>query len=718
MVQKFVEQGVNVNVTHSKFWGKTPLFMAVYSRNEKVVELLLKHGANPNALGSTCLNKAIIYEDVKIVEIILKYGANLNILDENGRAPLHEASQDRSAEILEMLLKEGANPNIFDKSGKTPLHYLFSIYPTPFTPKYINKVKILLENGADANIFWKNSRFYLGNWHFNFDSTFVEILLLFLKHGATLDKSAEYYLSYIIGWTENEKYLELIELLLQKGANPNTSDFAGNPLLHRVILSRSKEAIEVFLKYGADPNIIDRNGKTPLIRAIASRDYQTASLLLIKGAEPNRPSVHGEIPLQTAIYFHNLECVELLLKNGADPKIQRSDGKSPLLIALEDYNFEIIEVLLKYNVDLNISYQDRKTILENSVMRNHPEIFKRILEVPYPSSTRSDNVSLLLLVVRYRRSIMLKSLLECGFDASVIDDDRKTALHYAAYEGNEKMIEVLIKCCNPNLLDIDGNAPLHLAVDQGHIGVIEALLKNGVDPDVLDGNGRTCLHTICENGLYYKSNRLITWNSRPSIGRSVMKLIHLFVKYNCNVNVKDKKGNTPLFTIFSTYDIVEYNMEMREYQRDAMQILLKHANISEVNLNRQSILHLVVDSCLRVPLSDASENVKDEIGIEMVEILLKSGTNVDAEDIWGQSPLFIAVTHLNYDVVKLLLEYGASVSNICFNKEDFKDVKKLLPRAEISLYFLEIMDILEKEGYKNNLREFEIVKYLFLPTSN
>ncbi|KAL7287521.1 hypothetical protein TKK_0018352 [Trichogramma kaykai] len=601
MVQKFVEQGVNVNVTHSKFWGKTPLFMVVYSRNEKVVELLLKHGANPNALGSTCLNRAIIYEDVKIVEILLKYGAYPNILDENGRAPLHEASQDRSAEILEMLLKEGANPNIFDKSGKTPLHYLFSIYPTPYTPKFINKVKILLENGADANIFWKNRRFYLGNWHFNFYSTFVEILLLFLKHGATLDKRAEYYRSYIIDWTENEKYVELIELLPQKG--------------------HSKEAIEVFLNYGADPNIIDRNDKTPLIRAIASSDYQTASLLLIKGAEPNRPSVHGETPLQTAIYFHNLECVELLLKNGADPKIQRSDGKSPLLIALEDYNFEIIEVLLKYNVDLNISYQDRKTILENSVI-----------------------------LVRYRRSIMLKSLLECGFDPSVIDDDRKTALHYAVYQSDEEMIEVLVKYCNPNILDIDGYAPLHLAVDQEHIGVIEVLLKSGVDPDVLDGN--------------------------------------------------------------------EYDMEMREYQRDVMQILLKHANISEVNLNRQSILHLVIDSCLRVPLSDASVDVKDEIGIEMVEILLKSGANVDAEDIWGQSPLFIAVTHLNYDVVKLLLEYRASVSNICFNKEDFKDVKKLLPRTEISLYFLEIMDILEKEGYKNNLREFEIVKYLFLPTSN
>uniref|UniRef100_A0ABD2VRC0 Uncharacterized protein n=1 Tax=Trichogramma kaykai TaxID=54128 RepID=A0ABD2VRC0_9HYME len=167
-----------------------------------------------------------------------------------------------------------------------------------------------------------------------------------------------------------------------------------------------------------------------------------------------------------------------------------------------------------------------------------------------------------------------------------------------------------------------------------------------------------------------------------------------------------------MFTLFSSYDVIQYNTEIRGYQRDAIQILLKNANISEVNLNRQSILHLVIDSCLRVPLSDASVDVKDEIGIEMVEILLKSGANVDAEDIWGQSPLFIAVTHLNYDVVKLLLKYGASVSNICLNKEDFKDVKKLLPRAEISLYFLEIMDILEKEGYKNNLHNVEMVRYL------
>ncbi|KAL7287520.1 hypothetical protein TKK_0018351 [Trichogramma kaykai] len=673
MVQKFIEQGVDVNIAHAKFWAKYPLFLAICSKNEKVVEMLLKHGANPNAsdnLGSTCLNRAIIQGDVKIVEILLKNKADPNILDKNGRASLHEASQGRSAEIFEMLLKERANPNIFDESGKTPLHYLLS--HDSFTLEVLKRVEILLENGADANIFCKNRMSSLENWHFNFDSTLVEILILLFKHGATLFKSEEYYLSYIIDWTENEKCLELLELFLQKGANPNARDLMiGDTLLNRAISRYRYGPIRVLLDYGADPNIVDINGKTPLFRAVENGNFQLVRLLTVKGADPNKFNGICETPLHKAIVLEHLECVALLLLYGADQNVQRYDGKSSLEIALDNYNVEIIVVLLEF--------------LLESIVDNRSETFKIILKKVIDSNlTCSRNKLLLHFVVRRQKDKIMRTLLECGVDPNAIDDDGKTALHYAVYQSDEEMIEVLVKYCNPNILDIDGYAPLHLAVDQGHIGVIEALLKNGVDPDVLDGNAEL----------------------------DILELIQLFVNYNCNVREKDKKGNTPLFTLFSSYDVIQYNTEIRGYQRDAIQILLKNANISEVNLNRQSILHLVIDSCLRVPLSDASVDVKDEIGIEMVEILLKSGANVDAEDIWGQSPLFIAVTHLNYDVVKLLLKYGASVSNICLNKEDFKDVKKLLPRAEISLYFLEIMDILEKEGYKNNLHNVEMVRYL------
>jgi hypothetical protein len=72
---------------------RTPLDAAVANYKAGAVEVLLKHGANPNAqddLGETALHWAALFHlaDEKVFRLLLEHKANPNVRDNNGNTPL------------------------------------------------------------------------------------------------------------------------------------------------------------------------------------------------------------------------------------------------------------------------------------------------------------------------------------------------------------------------------------------------------------------------------------------------------------------------------------------------------------------------------------------------------------------------------------------------------------------------------------------------------
>lgn len=108
-VEKALELGVDVNeIPHGYF--DPALSIAVYNntKNLKLIELLLKNGANPNEkddTGYTPLMNASINGDKDIVELLLKYGANVNILYDDKHTALYFASENGDNDIVELLKK-------------------------------------------------------------------------------------------------------------------------------------------------------------------------------------------------------------------------------------------------------------------------------------------------------------------------------------------------------------------------------------------------------------------------------------------------------------------------------------------------------------------------------------------------------------------------------------------------------------------------------------
>jgi len=98
--------------------------LAAYTKNDKIVKLLLNKGADPNRAdieGISPLYWAAYTKNDKILKLLLAKGADPNIEDNEGKTPLYWAIYTGNSEATKILLQHGADLNKPDKIGDTPL---------------------------------------------------------------------------------------------------------------------------------------------------------------------------------------------------------------------------------------------------------------------------------------------------------------------------------------------------------------------------------------------------------------------------------------------------------------------------------------------------------------------------------------------------------------------------------------------------------------------
>lgn len=145
----------------------TPLEIAARNDRKNVVELLLRHGADPNqsipsdstalaeaasvgafdvvttlfdhgaivdgrdAKGTTALMSASVSGNLDMVAILIGRGADVNARDLLGMTSLHDAAMLGKTDAVSKLLKFGADPNLKDDRGWTPLDFASDMSDDP-----------------------------------------------------------------------------------------------------------------------------------------------------------------------------------------------------------------------------------------------------------------------------------------------------------------------------------------------------------------------------------------------------------------------------------------------------------------------------------------------------------------------------------------------------------------------------------------------------------
>ena len=153
-VTELLKYGANPNHHISNIVSETLLHSACRQGNITMLKILLEHGANINSLDNdnqTPLHTAILEVSDHcelIVKELLKNGADVNHKDNENKTAIHHAASEEaiSEDLLQDMLNLCTNPNIksFDE-GKTPLHMASD-------EGFDSNVKNLLKYGADPNI--------------------------------------------------------------------------------------------------------------------------------------------------------------------------------------------------------------------------------------------------------------------------------------------------------------------------------------------------------------------------------------------------------------------------------------------------------------------------------------------------------------------------------------------------------------------------------------
>lgn len=200
----------------------------------------------------------------------------------NGRpgasTPLHAAAKtgDRDA-VARLLAASPGDVDAPDPRGLTPLHHASSVS--------LDVVKLLLVAGANPNARSVNGTtpLYVAA---RFGQTAIASQLL--SAGALVDGRGEG--GAALNAAAYRSPVELVELLLAKGADVRVVDDTGGTALHAAAVWNAEGAARALLAAGASVNAVDKEGNTPLhattsfASTTSTGSVAVARLLLAAGA--------------------------------------------------------------------------------------------------------------------------------------------------------------------------------------------------------------------------------------------------------------------------------------------------------------------------------------------------------------------------------------------------------------------------------------------------
>ncbi|XP_014221961.2 ankyrin-1-like [Trichogramma pretiosum] len=241
-------------------------------------------------------------------------------------------------------------------------------------------------------------------------------------------------------------------------------------------------------------------------------------------------------------------------------------------------------------------------------------------------------------------SQLAPELLRRGADPTWLDADGSTALHTICRDARVELLQSFFevvdyhgKPVQINVRDSLGNTPLHLAVESGNVTTFELLLTRGADVNLVNEEGSTPLHLICQRLDSYRFVEVL-FKIANDIGKPVW------------VDVPDKEGNTAL------------HLAIRHRSTRTSEILLVNgANPNLADKDGYTALHLIT----KIRCYQAMK--------QFFQIVDKTQEKlqIDARDNKGWTPLQMSVCSGSRRKFQMLLRRGADPNAINHNGQTF-----------------------------------------------
>lgn len=332
----------------------------------------------------------------KLAELFLDQNAPLEIKDSNGKTPLDLAAMNGHAGIVRLLLEKGADRFSRARFGETPLHKARD-------RGHMEAFGVLLEEGS-VPIKYKDG---------------AGLLHLVAAHPSSDD-------------------VDVVELLLRRGAGITDRDDRGRTPLYFAIVAGNRRIAKLLLDAGADANNI---GTVESAISLASKHgHIELAKILFNMAPLNFLDSENRTPLHLAIvYFNYDDVVPHLLGKGFNVNVQDKTGTTPLHLAALAGKTSVAALLLKHGADVN-------------------------------AIDKSSRAALHLVAARAERNnerSITKLLLDSGADVNIQDAGGMTVLHHAVLGKNKRLIRLLIEARPDRSWRIDGSVIKQMAIKSG-----------------------------------------------------------------------------------------------------------------------------------------------------------------------------------------------------------------------------------------------------------
>lgn len=240
-----------------------PWFLAVETGDlGKIAQMLGSVDINardPDDSHQTALMAAACYGWEQIAAELIRSGAKLDLVDDNGDTALHYSAEFGQPRVMKLLLDAGANPNLQDKWKQTPLIMCA-------TEKDWDGFSLLMEKKADVNLATPHGGTALHYAAGHGDLSMVNNLI---GHGANVNQPGEKLGSPpLITACRDWAHSYIVGPLLAAGADLNARDKDGRTALHHAVCPLLNiPLVELLLEKGANPALADNNGVTPITQA-------------------------------------------------------------------------------------------------------------------------------------------------------------------------------------------------------------------------------------------------------------------------------------------------------------------------------------------------------------------------------------------------------------------------------------------------------------------
>lgn len=139
---------------------------------------------------------------------------------------------------------------------------------------------------------------------------------------------------------------ELVQLMLARGADPDSVDDSGRSALINAAWRGRKKIVELLLEKGADLSVRDLEGLSAANWAAVNGHPDVIRTLGKAGANLDNRDNDNLTPLMRATWNGHFKAVTALLDEGADPNLRTPSGKTALDFAREE-GYEAIQKLLQ-----------------------------------------------------------------------------------------------------------------------------------------------------------------------------------------------------------------------------------------------------------------------------------------------------------------------------------------------------------------------------------